>query len=322
MFKKILGIPLLIVSMVFFIQCSKDLSDLNVNPFYAPDGKGRPGGGETTAGNNLSFPVIAVDGFAITPLTTPSFTVPYTGNYPGLSAEEIASLTAAGPWYPQQTTGNAWQADYATGGPQSVTFIDWGDNIESVYPKIRSPFRLEVTLYEKLTNQMTGYTMGVLENPSSADELQGTNTETFEGDYATIVSVRPKLVIQYLGSSVPDPLIWGETSWYQDPDVIPTIIPITFQPELNVGGKYVYGASTGGWKPTQVGYYRLTFYVPTGSGVNLANAEIANASNDFGPPTEGGAATPLVDMANNLTYVDVLVKSGGGGGGGGGGRRP
>lgn len=273
--------------------------------------KGPPGGGETTAVNNLSYPVIAVDGFAITPLTTPSFSVPYTGDYPGMTAEAIALLISEGPWYAQKVTENKWQADYVNQGTEDVTYIDWGDNIESVYPKVRTPFRLEVTLYKTLAEPMTGYTMAVLEYPSSSSELQGTNTVTYEGAYATVVSAKPKLVIQYLGAAVPAILTWDGTKWVTDTG-IPTIVPISFAPELNVGGKYVYGASVGGWKPTSQGYYRITFYIPVGSGVNLALATIANAATGFSGPSEGTAATPVLDAANNLTYVDVLVKAKGG----------
>ena len=279
-------------------------------------GGGGGGGGETTAVNNLSYPAIAVDGFAIAPLAAPSFTVPYGGLYPGLTTEQIAALEASGPWYAQKTVGNTWQADFALQAGEAVTYIDWGDNIESVNPKVRTPFRLEVTLYKLLASPMTGYTMAVLEYPSSLDELQGTNTVTYEGNYATVVSASPKLVIQYLGASVPEGMTWLGTAWDSG-----SIIPVSFAPELNVGGKYVFGASVGGWKPDQPGYYRITFYVPSGSGVDLTSAIVANEATGFTGPAEGTAATPVVDAPNNLTYVDVRA-IGGGGGGGGSGRRP
>ncbi len=59
-----------------------------------PDGKGPPGGGETAQGNNLSFPALAVDGYAINAIAQSQWTVPYEGPYTGLSAEEISALTA------------------------------------------------------------------------------------------------------------------------------------------------------------------------------------------------------------------------------------
>jgi hypothetical protein len=281
--------------------------------------KGPPEGhGEETAVNNLSFPAIAVDGFSITPLINASLTAVYTGEYPGLTEEEITYLEANGPWYPQKTDGNVWQADFVNQGTEDVTYIDWGDNIESVNPKVRTPFRLEVTLYKALEIPMSSYTMAVLEFPSSSNELQGTNNIKYDNYYATVISASPELVIQYLGAAVPT-LVWDpdEDQWYttNDIDVIvyPPVIPVSFAPELNVGGKYIFGASEGGWKPTQTGYYRITFYVPTGSGVNLTTAIIANASTGFSDSGEGTAAMPLIDTENNLTYVDVLVKGAGGG---------
>lgn len=275
-------------------------------PFSVGAKGGRPGGGETTVGNNLSYPVLAIDGFAITPLGTPALTASYTGSYPGLTADEITYLQANGPWYAQKTTGNTWQAEYANTGNVDVTYIDWSDNMESVNPKIRAPFRIEMVLFKALDVPMTAYNMAVLEYPSSADELQGTNGLTYESNYATVVSSKPLLVVQYLGSAVPEGLTWQGTQWSSG-----TVVPVSFAPELNVGGKYVYGASQGGWKPTSLGYYRITFYVPTGSGLNLSLGTIANASTGFTAPTEG-VATAVVDPVNNLTYMDVLVKASGG----------
>jgi hypothetical protein len=280
-----------------------------------------PGGGETTVGNNLSYPAITADGYAITPVTD-SFTVTYpvdaTDTYSGLTADEIAWLEANGPWYPQKTTGNTWQADYVDAvAAVDVDFIDWGDNVETVSPKLRSPFRLEVTLYEPLADlgaSANGYTMRVLEYPSSSNELQGTNNVKYDADYATVVSASPKLVVQFLGASVPTNLEWASDKWvYSGTNTWPSIAPVSFAPELNVGGKYVWGASQGGWKPTQAGYYRITFFAPLAGEVQL-NGMIANASTGFTAPAEGKAVAVLVP-ALNLTYIDVLALAGGGGGG-------
>ncbi len=272
-----------------------------------------PGGGETTATNNLSFPALAVDGFAITPAAAPTFTVAYAGTYPGLTADEIAVAQASGPWFSQKVTENRWQAEFANQGQVDVTYIDWSDNMESVSPKLRSPFRIEMVLFKALDTPMTAYTMGLLEYPSSSNELQGTNATTYPSSYATVISAKPKLGIQYLGSSAPTDLMWSTDHWVTSTGTTPAQVAVSFAPELNVGGKYVFGASSGGWKPTSQGYYRITFYLPTGSGVNLALGTIANAATGFTPPTEG-VATAVVDAVNNLTYIDVLVKASGGGG--------
>lgn len=277
-------------------------------------GGGHPG--EESAGNNLSFPVIAVDGFGITTLSETTFLVPYTGEYPGLTDEQKAYVAANGPWYPQKTEGNVWQADFVSKTSESVTFINWGDNIESVNPKLRRPFRLEVTLFKTLDSPMTAYTMAELEYPSSSNELQGTNTNTYESNYATVVSNKPEFVVQYLGNEIPTDLTWDVSRWVTGDGTYPPIVSgFGFAPELNVGGKYIFGASTGGWKPDSVGFYRLTFFIPAGSGIDLSGAVIDN----FPPAVsteadEGGVATPVVMGDLNLTYVDVEVISGGGGG--------
>jgi hypothetical protein len=272
--------------------------------------------------------VIAVDGLAITRIAATVFGVPYAGTYPGLSAEQIAALKASGTWYPQKTTANAWQADYNTSeSAVDVTWVDWGDSIESVSPRVGYPARLEVTLYKdlrELATQMTAYTMAVLENPSSSTELQGTNTTTYESGFATITSGKPKLVVQYLGSIAPASLTWDGSRWVAGPTV-PRVVPVVFAPELNVGGRYIYGATQGGWRPDAAGRYRITFYVPSGSGVALTGeTRVGNYSDLFGAgggePHEGGVATPVVFPDLDLTFVDVVAGSGGGSGGGGGGK--
>lgn len=295
--------------------------------------------GETTAGNNLSFPVIAVDDFPIVEVPKPFlFDTPYLYDetaFTGLTTDEIVTLLGPelqaedpdyssgcsyglgvyGCWYPQKTEGNVWQADFVSVSQEElvkVSYVDWSDNIESINPKVRRPFRLEVVLFKELDDPMTAYNMAVLENPSSPDELQGTNKKTYESSLATVISTQPKLVVQHLEGFDPASLTWGGASWAAG-DNTPEIIPVSFAPELNVGGKYIFGASEGGWKPTQEGWYRITFYVPNGSGVNLTEALVGGL-----PSTS--VATALVDWTNNLTYVDVEVVAGGGGGGGGKGR--
>ncbi len=280
-------------------------------------GRGGGGGRETTAVNNLSFPAIAVDGFVIVPVPNPKFNKAYDGTYPGLTAEAIADLQFSGPWYAQKEVENVWRADVTTKDSESVTYIDWGDNIESVNPKVGAPFRIEVTLYKSLDSTLMGYNMEVLEYPSSSNELQGTNTVTYDSPFATVISAKPKLVIQYLGQNVPKDMDWSGTEWTSAIAGTLPISPVTFAPELNVAGKYVFGASESGWTPTSTGYYRLTFYIPAqSSGISLVAAIIANYGNPFTPVTEGTAATPVVDTENNLTYVDVKVLGGGGRGGG------
>jgi hypothetical protein len=299
-----------------------------------PVGKGPPDGGEGAQGNNLSFPALAVDGYAISPIALPQWTVPYEGPYTGLTAEEIAALTASGPWYAQKTEGNTWQADYLTNQIVNVTYVDWGDIIESNNPKVGRPFRVEVQLYKLLNpwdefvpgvNSMTGYVMAMLANPSSPDEVQGNNTATYDGNLATVVSNLWKLRIQKCGTAIPETtdLYWNGERWVSN-SITCTDEPIAFAVELNVGGKLIYGASTGGWKVKTAGWYRITFYgpAPTNTNLSLVGAEVADyidfASEPAPAVAEGEtvAATPVVDDTNNISYVDVLAVASGGGGGG------
>lgn len=301
----------------------------------AAQGGNRPpdpggGGGHTeTATNNLSFPVIAADGASIA-VVVPAFTVPYTGPYTGLTAEEIAALAASGPWYAQKTTGNTWsaQSEVAAATAAVVVYgVDWGDNIESVNPAVGRPYRLETALFaDRRAAQMTGYTMAMLANPSSPDEVQGTNTITYPSDYATITSPKPGLRIQDI-TGITGTLSWNAATnlWESGTAIIPQTT-IAFAPELNVAGKYIFGASQGGWKPRATGTYRITFYIPqdatTGSQIMMATSTTLGNLVDGvwipgvgGEEGDAGVATPILDVPNNLTYVDVQVIGKGGGGG-------
>lgn len=288
-------------------------------------GGGGGGGGETTVGNNLSFPVILAGGITLSaaPIPNPTLTVPYTGPYTGLSAEQLA-IAQGDTWYAQKVDGNKWQADFKTVGGDygsSVVvpeYIDWGDNAESVNPKLNTPFRLEVTLYDDVSDAlMNGYEMAVLAFPSSSREVQGTNGETYDSNWATVASTSPKLVVQHIEGATS--LAWNDSlGYWTGVNVDAPETGFGFGPELNVGGKYVYGASQGGWKPDEIGKYRITFYLPSSSQIDFTEGTQVGDFADFSTVTtaadEGGVAQAIVDPTNNLTYIDVTVTAGGSGG--------
>jgi len=278
------------------------------------NGGGNGGGHTETAVNNLSFPALLADGFQLAPVTE-SLTVPYTGEYEGLTQAEIDALIATGPWYAQKVEGNVWQGPFETytaGTP--VAFIDWGDAMESVDPKLRRPYRVEFGVYVELATPMSAYTMALLAYPSSKDETQGTNGTRYFCDYATIASPLGKCVIQRYEPGAT--LTWNAALGQWDGAYAPET-GFGFAQELNVGGKYIFGASTGGWKPTELGEYRITFYFEQSSVVSLVGA-LPGDYNNGAPiiPKIGENNTAHVDDANNLTYMDVTVTPGGGGGGG------
>lgn len=114
----------------------------------------------------------------------------------------------------------------------------------------------------------------------------------------------------------------------------------TFTSELNVGGRYVYGYN---WTlkrdalPTECsdwaksGWWRLTYYTEDGDVFfDPANPVVEPLAAPPSVPAapgvmtleadeEGALYVPVIDYADNLTYIDICIepKTGGGGGGGG-----
>ncbi|MBB1517004.1 hypothetical protein H5398_13665 [Tessaracoccus sp. MC1679] len=250
-------------------------------------------------------------------------TVPWT-------AAAIESCPAGMFPFAQKTLGNVWQAESELAeGTLYVDEIDWGDSLESVDMKVGRPIRVELSLYKTdLTTPLTGYGMVMLANPSSPDEVQGvcasdlvlddgvtTGDESTINSYAsteaTVNSPTARLVIQKI-----DPALtysWAGTSW----ESADTPVSLTFSGELNVGGKVIYGLSRGGWKPTAVGTYRVTFYLPTDLGQEtwFDGSTIIRTAIEVAEEGEAGGDA-VVDPLNNLTYIDIDVIAGGGGGGG------
>jgi hypothetical protein len=294
------------------VQCSDPL----LSPVNSQMAVNKGGGHITTAPNNLSFPALLADGMSLSPITE-SLTVSYAGPYDGLTAEEITALEATGPWYAQKVEGNVWQGAYAEYVDQPVAFIDWGDAMESVNPKIRRPYRVEFGVYVQLAAPMSAYTMALLAFPSSLDETQGTNGTRYDCNYATIATPLGNCVIQKFDDA--STLSWNATEGKWDNADDPET-GFGFAQELNVGGKYIYGASTGGWKPMVEGTYRITFYFDSGSEIVMTGAQVGDY-NEGAPivPKIGETNTAVVVPENNLTYMDVTVVPGGGSGGGGNG---
>jgi hypothetical protein len=86
------------------------------------------------------------------------------------------------------------------------------------------------------------------------------------------------------------------------------------------GDAYIFGGSTGGWKPASAGTYRVTFYL-TGSEGSFAAASLGDLGDDgtwvpaaVASVAEEGdeetpKAVPVLDAALDLTYVDLLVQA-------------
>jgi hypothetical protein len=284
--------------------------------------------------------VIAADGTVITALAAASWTTVYDGPYDGLTPEELAIATSDD-WYAQKVEGNKWQAGYfnaLAGETVAVYGMDWGDNIESVSPTIGRPYRLEAALFAEAPSGLNpgtapegrnAYAMVMLAYPSSPNEVQGTKADnTYTSPYTTITSKLPGLRIQWIDGFEAAALKWDPTRnlWVDSDEVAPPNTVISFAPELNVGGKYIFGASTGGWKPSALGAYRLTFYIPSAS--QIAFDDVTTIGNLVGGvwvpmvapsgggdaviESEGTVATPVLRSDLNLSYVDITVVRKGG----------
>ncbi len=308
-----LFIPIIVL---LFVQCSESTIDPNDQDTALALYSG--GASSAPIPNNLSFPGLLADGYTLIETEKDKFRFEIPFIYPegydyvaeGLTYEEWITATSS-TWYAQKECrdidadgdieANIWQAQFAyVEAPVDVDTIDWGDNMESFSPTQGKPFRVEFGLYKNLVTPMTGYTMALLDNPSSPDEIQGTNSVPYSGYVATIASDKATLVIQHYTVDA-STLTWNGSSWVG----ADTPESVVFGVELNVAGKLIYGAAQKGWKPAQTGNYRITFYLP-GSEVNLSNATLGSAPTDQ-------TAFPIIDQTNNITYVDIvsLPRSGG-----------
>ncbi|MCJ7554541.1 MAG: hypothetical protein MUO34_11725 [Ignavibacteriaceae bacterium] len=313
-----LFIPLI---AILFVQCNEPVIEPTDQDMVLSLNKGE---GEVPVGNNFSFPAYLADGYSIPAITATNFGTAFTYDDPSTVDVEDCSFyefkevdceyVASDEWYAQKVDGNVWQADYVLLTPgQNVSFIDWGDNIESVNPKIDRPFRLEVTLYKNVASEnLNGYTMTVLANPSSPDEIQGTNGDKYHGIWATVASPKGKIAVQKWSDDNTVPENWDGTKWT---DAVAPDLSFGFAVELNVGGKLIFGASKGGWVPTVLGKYRLTFYLAEGSDIDLQGAGVGNYGGNVEDVTPSESLNvPVVDAIRNITYVDVTVAEAGSGG--------
>lgn len=326
---------------------------------------GRPGG--ESVGNNLSFP-------AIFPGTAPSlngdaetftFTTPYNSS-------------PVGPYhFAQGVSDNTWQANSITSSatnPVLVNWVDIGDALETAPLRVNSNIRLELSLYESVSDvngegaTLTGFNMTLLEGakgkgkPSSRGptELQGARLDpsylangsaslpytgdtedltyqgeefptTYKSDWASVYAAKAggideeatpymKLSIQRVTDGITglDDEAWtleGSKGFWTGDDIISNnLFDGKFGPELNIGGKYIMGASGSPWQFPEAGTYILTFSLDNGSPIAFDNdTKIGNynALDQAFDLTSGREAIvlPDSDTHNGLIYMLVTVPS-------------
>jgi len=242
--------------------------------------------------------------------------------------------------YHQKDQYNVWQAStIVPTAPVNVDFIDWGDNLESKAWPANSKLRVEVVLFEGLTEPATEFEMAWVSG-LGIDELWGATTVELAATQATVYSNNARLTIQKLDEN-PQDLTWNATLGQWEGDISEPFYnsavfdsgdsPITkYSAEINVKGKVIYGmlwdvATTG----DGMGTYRITFSFDDINAPQDLNTffdeftqimipepeeEVTAYSPDKAEPTGG---ITYIDTVNNLTYIDQPITRAKGGGGGG-----
>lgn len=256
----------------------------------------------------------------------------------------------------QKVPSNVWQADnFMATEPVNVDIVDWGDNLESIDWGVNSHVRVEIVLYENLAVPAVEYAMRHVSGWGE-DEVHGLQTDMDTtvmygpGTQATVYSHNARMVIQKLNvphdSIPPGSLTWIPNEGWSDnnPEVDLVNEPIFnqsvyeagdgpgyYNAEVNVKGKVIYGYT---WAVRHlnedVGDYRITFSFDEVGGVVPLNTFFDDLTEIYMPIEEevstesedaegnrGGIG--IIDVENNLTYMDITIKEGGGGQGGGGG---
>jgi fibronectin type 3 domain-containing protein len=258
-------------------------------------GGGGSGGGDTGFGNNLSFPLVFVDGYGITgvkvtgtwsgigPFTTlPTFDF-NTGLRP-LSTEALTSfpqfssstaVTLGGVTYYPQATASTWQAEWRNNaaGDQLEAIVDWGDALLSKTYTASSIVRIETTLKQDatiagITDTMTAYKMALLSG-SQTTELQGTDGTTIASPTRNLFAINARLKIEKIATGGGVDTVVFDKAVYEGFGVAEeggggsTVVSTKYGAELNVAGSVVYGynfrLSSVTGVPSKTGQYRITF---------------------------------------------------------------
>ena len=291
---------------------------------------------ETTVGNNLSVPLIWSESAYPPPITIP-VTEQFSGEVlPGhVIARDTTSPECLGAV--QQDPGNVWQGDTSLVAGNSVTSVDWGDNLESMDPNLsRAYTRVEVGLSHTLETASTGYDMCWISGRGT-NEMWGAQVVgpaesrtpvTSERTDALVYTAGARLTIQRI---VPDrDYAWNPSAkrWEgtgADSPYFSSALheaqpdgPGSFGAEVTISGRLTYGYL---WNTSAIptGEYRLTFSLDgvsdsfPGSGTNLATASVLSSAENTMAETEqtvrsegsGNAAVMRGEL--NLTYLDVTV---------------
>jgi hypothetical protein len=207
---------------------------------------------------------------------------------------------------------NSWQADwYWTGDvdgdalPDAISpakiyidFIDWGNPLENIYPRVGRRFPVEVALYEKLETPMTAYKMACLEHPGTKIELFGTSDKpnpdpgsfTYGSYFATVLTNK----------------FFAEI-WCPDG----TMVKIPLGPGIGPSGKMNFASNNGGWIPTMPGWHRIWLHLNDPM-ITLEGAKVNNDEHYImwtGCEIQGLNPNKLeqTGITGDSTFIDVYV---------------
>lgn len=258
-----------------------------------------------------------------------------------LSATPIPPIDSVYKAWVQKDVRNFWQASAVNGiGDVTIDMVDWGDNLESVDWYLTSKVRTEVGLY-KNAPEGEPYRQYAMRHVSGwgTDELHGLQTTLNDqvifgpGTQATVYTEHARLTIQKITSETPV-LTWNPETHLWTGDVLPPVVnkpvweegdgPTFFNAEVNIKGKIIFGYN---WDVKRanngIGKYRITFSFDENNPIKSTILKTFLTENtllegqEIVPTEEEGGPTAVIDVANNLTYIDITILGNKGGGKGG-----
>jgi len=304
---------------------------------------------EAEFGNNLSVPVVFAEGYGIGGQLTGTSTglrgTMGIFNINGVTPTtclDTAGNSVSG-CYLQQTAAD-WQAGWANGMPATTdgsgkrtpgeaVIVNWSDNLISQRWTPQAPIRVEVVLYQKLTeaptftSPMTSFNM-LFNSGKGSTELWGTDGKTSPSSYRTVFSTNARLKIEKLNSDNSIDTATSKACGFNGSiwEAYGQDGPGFYAAEINVSGNLIYGFN---WdlnkcdatvnKPE--GKWRLTFMLdPTATLQDGATVEpnVIFAALDQADITVDDAerapyATPVLASASE-SYMDIQIVAPKGGG--------
>lgn len=354
------------IALVFGLAAT---GTLVVHAAAGGNGGGQGGGNKppTESSNNLSYPAIFTGAGVTLPGTSGDWTLngvfPTSKSYGCDKSETIGTTVypntsclsstgvplsrdacAAGPCagyavdaiYWQKSAASAWQAETLgpNAGPKNVSYIDWGDNLESVSWKTSSMVRVEATPFATLGTPLLGFQMWHVSGQGT-DEMWGVRGNdaddadpwVYDSSYAIIQTPAARLNIAKLvngtstcptaGGTQPPSVAttWTKGSAPGSWTGLSTLHDIPFTAELNIGGKFVYGYN---WQLQRdavlpnvgkAGWWRLTFYTENNTDSGKDSVIFNDAAIPTTPPP--GALPELpVQQALRIQGVSILADTG------------